>query len=307
MLPARRLVRASDGGETRMHAHIVHNERVLKASAARLPPVTAATLHGRGVFTTVAVYGGRPFMWPRHWRRLSEHARRAGVEVGALSEESVGASLASLVGKNKVGRGRARVTLLARSPRGGWTASNDDADEPPADLLIFTADAPAPARDGGESLALTVSPARVNTHSPLAGVKSTNYLERALALDEARARDFDEAVRLNERGEVASAIAANIFWATNGTLHTPALATGAVAGVTRGVVLELAEELAVPVVEGAGDLTALGDADEIFLTSASLGVVPVTAFDFRRYTVALGSVALRLREAFRQLTLQHAG
>jgi branched-subunit amino acid aminotransferase/4-amino-4-deoxychorismate lyase len=97
---------------------------------------------------------------------------------------------------------------------------------------------------------------------------------------------------------------ANVFWVRQGTLHTPALATGAMAGTTRARVIELAEEMAVPVVEGVQDLHALAEADEIFLTSAGLGVALVTTFDFHRYTVPVGSVALRLREAFRQLTLE---
>ena len=89
-----------------------------------------------------------------------------------------------------------------------------------------------------------------------------------------------------------------------GTVHTPALATGAVAGTTRARVIQLAEELAVPLAEGAHTLHELAEAEEIFLTSAALGVALVTTFDYHRYTVPAGSVALRLHEAFRQLTFQ---
>jgi len=96
---------------------------------------------------------------------------------------------------------------------------------------------------------------------------------------------------------------ANIFWVTKGTAHTPALSTGALAGTTRACLLELAAELSIPVVEGVYDLAHLSEADEIFLASASLGVGHVTTYDFHRYVVPAGSVVLRLREAFRQLTL----
>ena len=97
---------------------------------------------------------------------------------------------------------------------------------------------------------------------------------------------------------------ANIFWVTDGTLHTPALSTGALAGTTRAHVITLAGELSIPVIEGVYEISQLSDADEIFLTSAGLGVGIVTTFDFHRYTVPVGSLALRLHEAFRQLTLQ---
>jgi branched-subunit amino acid aminotransferase/4-amino-4-deoxychorismate lyase len=300
-----------------VHARIILNNRLVEASKARLRAVTSATLYGRGVFTTLAVYGGRPFLWDEHWERLSNHAARAGVGFGFRMEEAKSA-LARLLESNGVERGRARITVLARDAGGPWRTADEGkaADEGEAtrkggatregeatresDILMMTGDASVPRE---ETLALTVSPYRLNTLSPLSGVKSVNYLERILSWEEARGRDFDEALVLNERGEVVSATLANIFWVKHGTLHTPALQTGALAGTTRARVIEMAAGMAVPIVEGAGDLRDLGDADEIFLTSAGLGLTLVTTFDFHRYTIGLGSVALRLREAFRQLTL----
>jgi branched-subunit amino acid aminotransferase/4-amino-4-deoxychorismate lyase len=279
-----------------MHSHVILNNRLVKATDARLPAVTAAAMYGRGVYTTVAVHRGQPFLWDAHWARLLAHAERAGVECD-FGDNETALQLARLIEANKVEHGRARVQLLARAVRGRWKFGEGDGRT--ADLLMMTAD----ALRHEDSLALTVSPFRVNTFSPLVGVKTVSHLERLLAWEEARSRDFDEAVVLNERGDIACATAANIFYVKHGAAHTPALATGAVAGVTRARVLELAEALAVPVVEGAYNLHDLGDADEIFLTSSALGVEPVTAFDFHRYTVQAGSVVLRLREAFRQLTL----
>jgi len=281
-----------------MHSHVILNNRLVKAADARLPAVTAAAMYGRGVYTTIAIHRGRPFLWDAHWTRLLAHAERAGVECD-FGDNETALTLARLIEANKVEQGRARVQLLARAVRGRWKFGDDD-DGRATDILMMTAD----ALHHEDSLALTVSPFRVNTFSPLVGVKTVSHLERLLAWEEARSRDFDEAVILNERGEIACATAANIFYVKHGAAHTPALQTGAVAGVTRARVLELAEDLAVPVVEGAYSLHDLGDADEIFLTSSALGVEPVTAFDFHRYTVPAGSVVLRLREAFRQLTLK---
>lgn len=283
-----------------MHAHILFNGQPIRKEDALLPATGGAALYGRGVFTTVAVYRGRPFLWASHWARLIEHARRAGVE-HAFTEAEVSDALGRLIEANGVERGRARVSLLSRSTRGVWAAADDA--RPAADMLLMTGDA---RRTDKETLALTVSPHRLNTLSPLAGVKTTAYLEHLLAWEEARSRDFDEAVVLNERGEVASATMANIFWVKQGTIHTPAPATGAMAGTTRACIIELAQTLAVPVVEGAYRLHDLADAEEIFLTSAGLGLSLVTAFDFHRYTVPVGSVALRLHEAFRQLTLMNS-
>ena len=282
-----------------MHPRIIYNNRLVEATKARVPSVTAATLYGRGVFTTLAVYQSRPFLWPEHWARLASHAEKVGVDCKTFDRDGVRKLLAKLIEANDVEEGRARITLLDGTGGGAWKASGTDSRR--TNLLITTGDAARPPAENG--LALTVSPHRINTLSPLVGVKCVNYLDHLMSWDEARARDFDEAVVLNERGEIASAAVANIFWVKDGTIHTPALTTGALAGTTRARVITLAGALSVPLVEGVYELSHLGDADEIFLTSAGLGVGVVTTFDFHRYAVAMGSVVLRLREAFRQLTL----
>ncbi len=87
----------------------------------------------------------------------------------------------------------------------------------------MTGERRAPNNEAG--FAITVSPYRVNTLSALTGIKSVNYLDHMLAWEEARGRDFDEALMLNERGEVVSATLANLFWVRDGTLHTPQLST----------------------------------------------------------------------------------
>ena len=272
----------------------------MEAKSARLPAVTPAALYGRGVFTTLAVYGGHPFLWAEHWARLILHAERAGVDRSVLDEEQALALLFKLIEANHVREGRARITLLSNASGEGFWNLKDENEAHETLLLIMTGDSHAPS---DEALALTVSPYRINTLSPLTGIKSVNYLEHVIAWEEARARDFHEAIMLNERGEVVSGTMANLFWVKDGALHTPALQTGALAGTTRARILMLAEELGIPIVEGVNELAQVGDADEIFLTSAGLGLRIVTTFDFHHYTVPVGSVALRLHEAFRQLTL----
>lgn len=288
-----------------MHATVYYNDGLMPAHEVRVRAVSGAMLYGRGVFTTLAIYEGRPFLWPKHWARLLDHARRAGVETRELEEERVRGALSQLIEANGVSEGRARVTLLSNREENFWKLKGAEGNRERGrltDLLIMTGEAQAVSDD--EGLALTVSPYRLNSRSPLAGVKSLNYLDHLLAWEEARGRGFQEAVRLNERGEVVSATMANIFWVEAGRVHTPSLQTGALAGTTRGRIIELAHELSIPLVEGVYDLSALGDAHEIFLTSAGQAVRIVTVFDFHQYTVAVGSHALRLREAFRALRFE---
>jgi branched-subunit amino acid aminotransferase/4-amino-4-deoxychorismate lyase len=167
-----------------------------------------------------------------------------------------------------------------------------------SDVAIFVGARPRPSRD---PLALTVSPYRINSGSPLAGVKTTAYVERLAALDEGRGRGFAEAVMLNERGEVAEATAANLFWVRRDELATPSLATGCLAGVMRRLVLEAASRLKIRVVEGSFPLSDLHDADELFLTNCGRGIVSAAELDIHRYEPAPGPVALRLATAVANL------
>jgi len=269
---------------------------MLEATKARVAPVSSAMLYGRGVFTTLAIYDSKPFCWPNHWERLSAHAEKLDIDLSGCTQKTVGEALRKLIAVNTVQNGRARVIFLARSGRESWRTKS--AGTKKTDLLIMTGDVHPVPRDG---LSLAVSPYRINTSSPLSGIKTLNYLDRILSREEARGRDFDEAVVLNERGEIVSATTANIFWVNNGTVHTPNLSTGIIAGVTRANVIEIAARQFIPVVEGVYEMPDLTDADEIFLTSSVVGVAPVTTFDFRRYSIEGGSVAGIIREAFGKL------
>jgi aminodeoxychorismate lyase len=279
-----------------MHPVIYLNKVMLEATKARVAPVSSAMLYGRGVFTTVAICNGQPFLWSEHWGRLKDHAERLNIDCSGANERNVGEAVRKLVAVNQVKDGRARVILLARSGRDVWQAKKESTRK--TDLLVMTSE---PQKISAAGLSLAVSPYRYNTFSPLAGIKSLNYLDQVLSWEEAQAREFDEAVMLNERGEIVSATMANIFWVSGGTIHTPALSTGAIAGVTRGAVIELAAKQFIPSIEGVYELADLTEADEIFLTSASYGVAPVTTFDFRRYTVSPTSISAKLSNAFKDM------
>lgn len=262
-----------------MNPVIYLNKSMVEATKARVAPVSSAMLYGRGVFTTLAIYNSQPFLWSKHWQRLATHAKKLDIDHTGCTEKNVGDAMRKLIAVNQVKEGRARVILLARQGRDIWKTKVPGAKK--TDLLIMTGDAQKVPQTG---LSLAVSPYRSNTVSPLAGIKSLNYLDHVLAWEEAQSRDFDEAVVLNERGEIVSATTANLFWAKNGTLHTPALSTGALAGITRECVIDIANKHFIPLLEGIYEMNDLTDADEIFLTSSSLGVTPVTTFDFRRYS-----------------------
>lgn len=225
-------------------------------------------LYGKGVFSTIAFYDLEPFLWDKHWSRLTGNAAKLGIDVSAHNERSVRNAVSEAIEKHKTTSGRVRITFFDESTSTLWGGN----EEKRTGLSIIAGD----ARKVPEKLRLTISPHRVNTTSPLAGVKSCNYLEPLMACREAASNGFDEAVRLNERGEVSSACMANVFWLKDGRLFTPSLKTGCLAGTTREHVLEKLE-----CEEVEDGIEAVKNADEIFLTSAGIGVVRAAAFDGR--------------------------
>lgn len=245
-----------------MHFFVSFNRQVTSAAEINLNALSSAALYGRGIFTSLAIYDKKPFLWEKHWRRLSRNASKIGVDLSDFSEESVMSSLTEIIEQNKIKNARARITFFDESPSKIWTF---DAKEKTS-LLIQTADLKQPK----ENLTLTVSPFLINSTSPLAGVKSCNYLENILALEEARKRNFGEAIRLNERGDIVSVCMANIFWQKNGKLFTPSKKTGCLAGTTRELILEKRQ-----VFEVEENLETLQNAEAIFLTSSGIGIVKI--------------------------------
>src|SRR5437763_191502 len=212
-----------------MHAIINFNGEIITGTEVGISPVNAGLLHGYGVFTTLRIYNGHPFLFNEHWQRLEQNARSIGLEQ-TWAQEAVRDGLMELISSNRVVEGKSRITLLQSEGR-FWRLG---AHEAKTDLLIFT----APLQARATEVALTLSPYRINSTSPLAGIKVTSNLQQILTLKEAEARGFDEALVLNERGEVCEAAAANIFWTRGGVLYTPTLSTGCLPGIARQLVLD---------------------------------------------------------------------
>jgi len=245
-----------------MHNFVSFNHQIISTENAFLSAISSAAFYGKGIFTTLAVYNLKPFLWEKHWERLNENAGKLCIDLADYSEESVKKSLLEIITENKIINGRVRITFFDESASGVW---NFDTNKKTS-LLIATAD----LRNIYNSFRLAVSPFQVNSTSPLAGIKSCNYLENLLALENAKAENFDEAIRLNERGEVVSACMANIFWIKNNCIFTSALETGCLKGTIRSFILEK-----FPVEERRLDLSELLEAEDAFLTSSGLGVVKV--------------------------------
>lgn len=247
---------------------ISYNGKIVKIDDANLPAWSAAALYGRGAFTTLAIYRGKPFLLAEHLQRLREHAAKINLDLPQFSD--IGKSLPELIEANRIENGRARITLYEAGDGSLWNFKN----ERKTAVLITVAE----RKETKNDLALTVSPFRINSTSPLAGIKSCNYLENLFAFETAKSAGFDEAARLNERGEIVSTCLANLFWVKNKEIFTAPLETGALAGTTRKLIFELAKQLNLPVSEVFSGIEGLETADEIFLASAGIEICSARKF-----------------------------
>ena len=252
-----------------MHQLVSYNGRIIEATSAVIESKNEAALYGRGIFTTMAIRAGSLLLWDKHWRRLTGNGKALSLDLQTFTESDVLAHCDRLLAANGVIDGRARITFFdGRSPNLWPSETRGD-----TVLLILTGEIHAKA----QSLKLGVSPFRLHSQSPLTGIKSCNYLERIVALDEAKSRGSDEAIVLNEDGLITSGVMSNVFWAKGDELFTPRLTTGCLAGTTREFLLETMD-----VSEVGEGIETLSDADAIYLTSAGIGVLRVAQFEGRK-------------------------
>ncbi len=262
-------------------------------------PAVAALDHGvtvgDGAFETCKVTGGRVFAATRHARRLDRTL--AGLGLPAADHDRIAEGVeAVLAAGPPIALGRLRYTVTG----GAGPLGSDRAGSPLTYIVTAGPQPPAPAAGG-----LAVVPWVRNERSAVAGLKTTSYAENVVALARAQQAGAVEAIFGNSRGELCEGTGSNVFVALDGTLYTPPLVSGCLAGVTRALVLEWCREEGVPVVEETLPLEVLERADEVFLTSSTKDVLPVDAVDGRRLT-APGPLTARAAEVFTRRSTEQA-
>ncbi len=245
--------------------------------------------HGLGLFETMLAVEGRVVFGGRHEARL-----RGGLGVLGWDEDVSAAfgAMGELLERNGLLSGRARIRLAVSGGAGLLR-------EPAAGIGRMVWMTAARAAETPDSVVVGVSRWKRNECSPLAGLKCASYAENLLVLQEAADRGWDEAILFNQAGHLCEAATANVFLVKGVELKTPPLSSGCLPGVTRGVVMEVAEELGVPCAEVDLTMNDLETADEVFLTSSTRGVVPVRGVGGRR--LAIAPVAMLLREQWSKI------
>jgi branched-chain amino acid aminotransferase len=271
---------------------------IVEGHEARISVLDHGLLYGDGIFEGMRIVGGRVFRLGDHVRRFTVGARAIGLELPHPPDRIQGIVLSTA---RAFGQPDAYVRLVAT--RGvGALGVDPTTCEAPRLFCIVTSLAlyPEEKRTRGIDL-ITASVRRPAADAVDPQVKSLNYLNSVLAKREARLRGADEALILNVRGTVAEAAVANVFAVRHDTLSTPPPTDGALPGITRRSILELAAEIGLRSEERSLGRTDLLGADEVFLTGSGAGLVRVATLDGQRIGFgpppADGAMA-RLREAF---------
>jgi len=274
--------------------------RIVAADEARVPVLDHGLLYGDGVFEGIRAYGRAVFRLDDHLARLAVSAKAIGL---ALPQRQGAIRAIVLDTLRALGRADAYVRLVVT--RGTGALGVDPTSCPEPRLFCIAAEAqiyPAEKLASGLEL-VTVSVRRPALDAVDPRVKSLNYLNNALAKREARLRGADEALILNAAGAIAEASVANVFALRGRTLATPPPTDGALEGITRRSVLELAPGLELAPVERSLSRVDLLGADEVFLSGTGAGLVPVRALDGQPIgTGEPGAGFAKMRAAFLALT-----
>jgi branched-chain amino acid aminotransferase len=258
-------------------------------------------LYGDGVFEGIRLYDGNIFRLDEHLERLEYSAKAILLDLPYTRQQLADATCESCrINGLRDGYIRLVVTRgvgdLGLAP---WNCSK------PCVFIIASRISLYPAEYYVNGLAIvTVPTRRINPAALPATIKSLNYLNNILGKIEARQFGALEAIMLNDQGYVAECTADNIFIVHKGEVITPSSSQGALKGITRGTILDIAEEVKVPVREANMTRYDVWCADECFLTGTGAEVIPVTKLDGRQIgTGKPGPITQRILESFRRRVL----
>lgn len=254
--------------------HVFLNGRFVPEAEAVVSVLDRSFLYGDGLFETIRVHGGRPFAWEEHLDRFVRGADFLKIRLPFLPD-ALRDFAGQLIALNHLPDAILRLSLSRGVGRRGYSPRG--ADHP---VLVMTVH-PAPLHDPlhPPQWRLITASFRLPAGEALAEYKTCNKLPQILARAEADAAGADEALLLNTDGDVAEAAAGNLFWIDHDVVCTPPLPTGALAGVTRGVVLKLCTQLGLVTRERVVRPPELRVASGVFLTLSTLGAVEAITLD----------------------------
>ena len=281
-----------------MSEYIFLNHELIDADKARVSVHDAGLLHGVGLFETMRSYNSKVFRLNDHLDRLLRSAKKLNIHISQSPEELVNA-VRTLLDANKLTEARLRLTLT----RGSIRQTDIPEDQPVESTLIITAAAltsypPELYRFG---MTVIISSYKQNPDDPIAGYKTINYFPRLLALQQAQQKNAGEALWFNTSNRLAEGCISNVFLVKDDTLLTPPLETPVLPGITRKVVLELADKNNIKCRQSELLIKDLLEASEVFLTNSIMQLMPVCRIEAHKVADEKpGPIYQKLHDLYRQ-------
>lgn len=269
------------------------NGEYVRAEALRISPFDHGFLYGLGFFETFRTYKGQPLFLDLHYARLKQALQHYRITMPYTLEEMTGI-IKRLVGLADGVDCYFRLNISA--------GAHDVGLKPTAytqpTVIVFTKPlVVAPAHT--EKTARFLQTVRNMPEQPLR-YKSHHYGNNVLARLEMPSLATEEGIFVNEQGHIVEGITSNVFWVKDGLLYTPSLATGALGGITRQLVMTL-----MPTIEGEFTKQVLEQADECFITNAVQELVPISSVNTTCFLGARGAVYQQLYAGYQQLLEEH--
>jgi len=272
--------------------------KLVDAEHAKVSVFDHGLLYGDGVFEGIRAYNGRVFKLDAHTDRLYSSAKAIDLKI-PMSKAEMNAAVVATCKANDITNGYIRLIVT----RGvGSLGLNPDTCKEPQVVIIAGGIQLYPQELYDTGLAvITVGTLRNHTEAINPRIKSLNYLNNILAKIEAMNAVCMECIMLNPQGFVAEASGDNVFVVNGATLRTPPSWCGALEGITRATVMELAPQHGFTVKEEVLTRYDLYTADELVLTGTAAEIISVVQMDRRAIgTGKPGPVAKRLEQAFRE-------
>jgi len=248
------------------------NGHFLPAAEAKVSVLDRGFIFGDGVYEVIPVYGGRLFRLPHHLERL-DHSLEGIRLVNPLDHRQWQALLERLTDEN----GGGDQSLYLQVTRG--VAKRDHSFPPDTEPTVFAMS--SPVHPVSPTLREGIAAATVeDIRWKLCNIKSIALLPNILLRQQAVDTGAAEAIMLRD-GFVTEGAASNVFIVNNGVVLTPPKSNLLLPGITRDLVVELCQHNGVPCVEGAISEMQLQNADEVWITSSTREIIPITRLDDR--------------------------
>ncbi|WP_436903337.1 aminotransferase class IV [Halovenus halobia] len=270
---------------------------LVPASEATVNVRDRGFMYGDGAFETMRVYGGTIFEWSAHADRLQRSCEQLGFADALPPAADLHARIQETLAANDLTEAYTKLSIT-RGVQPGKLSPDPDVDPT---IVVYISELPRGGTDGervwsGPAALATVDSRQTPDSVLPADAKTHNYLDSILARLELRGSEADEAIVRSVDGALTEGASSNLFFVDDGTVHTPADSLPLLPGITRNVVLELADAAGIETVTGVYEPDRLVDADEVFVTNSTWEIRPVTSVDGRAYEV--GPVTRTLQQRF---------